>query len=44
MAGFTWGLSYIGTNARGGAGECYRNAFDRDLGKATVVLSATRTF
>lgn len=43
-AGLSWGLSYIDTNARGEAGECYRNAFDRDLGKATVVLSVGRTF
>ncbi len=44
MSGFTWGLSYIDSNAKGGAGQCYRNAFDRDLGKGTVVLTATRTF
>lgn len=43
-AGFTWGASYIDTNAKGGAGECYRNVYDKDLGKGTVVLSVTKTF
>lgn len=43
-AGLDWGLAYVGTDARGGAGECYRNAFDRDLGKGTVVLSVGKTF
>lgn len=40
----TWGLSYIGTNAKGDTGECYRNAFGKDLGRGTVVLSASKTF
>ena len=31
-------------DAKGGAGECYRNAFNRDLGKGTVVLSVSKTF
>lgn len=44
MAGFTWGLSYIDSDAKGGAGQCYRNAFNRDLGKGTVVLTATKSF
>lgn len=43
-AGFTWGLSYVDTDAKGGSGQCYRNAFGRDLGKGTVVLTAARTF
>ena len=44
MVGLTWGLAYVGTDADGGVGECYRNAFNRDLGKGTVVLSVARTF
>jgi len=44
MSGLTWGLAYIDTNAKGDAGECYRNAFNRDLGKGTVVLSVGKTF
>lgn len=44
MSGLTWGLAYIGTDADGGVGECYRNAFNRDLGKGTVVLSVGKTF
>lgn len=43
-AGFTWGLSYVDTDAKGGSGQCYRNAFGRDLGRGTVVLTAARTF
>jgi uncharacterized protein (TIGR02001 family) len=42
--GLSWGLSYIDTNAKGDGGQCYRNAFDRDLGKSTVVLSVAKTF
>jgi len=42
--GLNWGLSYIDTNAKGDSGECYRNAYNRDLGKGTVVLSVGKTF
>ncbi len=42
--GLNWGLAYVGTDARGGAGQCYRNAFGRDLGKAALVLSVGKTF
>jgi uncharacterized protein (TIGR02001 family) len=42
--GLTWGLSYIDTDAKGGAGQCYRNAFNKDLGKGNVVLSVSKTF
>lgn len=42
--GFTFGLSYIDTNAKGGTGQCYRNPYDKDLGKGTLVLSATKNF
>lgn len=42
--GLTWGLAYVGADAKGSAGECYRNAFNRDLGKGTVVLSVSKTF
>jgi uncharacterized protein (TIGR02001 family) len=46
IIGLTWGLSYIDTNAKGDAGECYRSAmpYNRDLGKGTVVLSVGKTF
>jgi uncharacterized protein (TIGR02001 family) len=44
QVGVTWGLSYIGTNAKGGVGECYRNAFNKDLGRGTVLLSVGKTF
>jgi uncharacterized protein (TIGR02001 family) len=43
-AGFTWGAAYIGTNAKGDAGQCYRNVYNKDLGKGTVVLSVLKTF
>lgn len=44
FVGLNWGLAYIDTNAKGDAGECYRNVRNRDLGKSTVVLSVGRTF
>lgn len=42
--GLNWALAYVDTDARGGAGQCYRNAFGRDLGKAALVLSVGKTF
>jgi uncharacterized protein (TIGR02001 family) len=42
--GVTFGANVIGTNAKGGGGECYRNAFNRNLGRTTVVLTAGKTF
>jgi uncharacterized protein (TIGR02001 family) len=39
----TVGLAVTDTNAKGNVGEPYRNAFDRDLGKSTAVLSFTKT-
>ncbi len=44
VVGMTVGLSYIGTNAKGNVGQCYRNSFNRDLGKGNVVLSVSKTF
>ena len=44
MSGLTWGAAYYGTDAKGSAGQCYRNAFNRDLGKGTVVLSVAKTW
>lgn len=44
VAGLGVGLAYVGTNAKGDAGECYRNAYDRDLGKGALVLSVAKTF
>lgn len=37
------GLSVSGSNAKGKAGQPYRNAFNRDLGKDQVVVSFTKT-
>ncbi len=44
QVGLTWGLSYIGTNAKGENAQCYRNAFNKDLGRGTVVLTVGKTF
>ena len=44
QVGFTWGLAYIGTNAKGDAGQCYINVHNKDLGKGNVVLTVTKTF
>lgn len=43
-AGFEWSLSYVDTDAKGGIGECYRSARNRDLGKGTAVLAVGATF
>ncbi len=37
------GLSYWDTDAKGGAGQPYRNAFNKDMGKGAVLLSFTKT-
>lgn len=42
--GVTWGLAYVGTNAKGNAGQPYRNVFDKDLGKDALVLTVAKTF
>lgn len=39
----TVGLYYSTTNAKGNAGEPYRNAFNRDLGDGRAVISFTKT-
>ncbi|MFT4172763.1 MAG: TorF family putative porin [Rhodocyclaceae bacterium] len=44
FVGVSWGLSYIGTNAKGDEGQFYRNAHGKDLGKDRIVLTATKTF
>ncbi len=44
FAGLTFALDYIDTNAKGDAGEFYRNKFNKDLGKGTVVLTLKKTF
>ena len=44
FSGLNVGLSYIDTDAKGGAGECYRNAFNKNLGRQTLVLSVGKTF
>ncbi len=38
------GLAYVGTNANGDAGEPYRNAFGKDLGKSRLLLTFSKTF
>lgn len=38
------GLAYVATNAKGNVGEPYRNAFDKDLGKARLLLTFGKTF
>ncbi|MEW6512363.1 MAG: TorF family putative porin [Pseudomonadota bacterium] len=38
------GLAYIGTNAKGDAGEPYRNAYNKDLGKDRLLLTFGKTF
>lgn len=43
LAGFDLSLAYIDTNAKTGAGECYRNAFNEELGKGTVVFTIGRS-
>lgn len=43
-AGLNWGLSWLDTNARGGVGQCYRSALNRDLGKGSLLLSVGTTF
>jgi uncharacterized protein (TIGR02001 family) len=42
--GFTWGLAYVDTNGKGGVGQCYRSAYDKNWAHSTVVLSATKNF
>src|SRR5690606_9417650 len=44
VAGLDAGLAYIDTNAKGDLGECYRNAYNLDLGKGTLVLSVSKSF
>ena len=38
------GLAYIDTDAKGGSGEPYRNAYNKDLGKGVALLTFTKTF
>jgi uncharacterized protein (TIGR02001 family) len=38
------GLAYVDTTADGGAGEPYRNAHNKDLGKARLLLTFGKTF
>jgi uncharacterized protein (TIGR02001 family) len=38
------GLAYIDTNAKGDAGDPYRNAFNKDLGKGRLLLTFGKTF
>jgi len=38
------GLAYVDTNAKGDAGEPYRNPFNKDLGKGRLLLTFGKTF
>ena len=38
------GLAYVGTDAKGDAGEPYRNPFNKDLGKDRLLLTFGKTF
>ena len=44
LYGVNVGLTYVDTHAKGGAGACYRNAFNKNLGRQTLVLSVGKTF
>jgi uncharacterized protein (TIGR02001 family) len=44
LSGYVFGLAYIGTNAKADLGQCYRNAFNNDLGKGTALLSVVKSF
>jgi uncharacterized protein (TIGR02001 family) len=44
FAGLSFALDYVDTNAKAKAGQFYRNKFDKDLGKGTVILTAKKTF
>lgn len=41
--GMSLGLFYSGSNAKGGAGQFYRNAFDKDLGAGRVLFTVSKT-
>jgi uncharacterized protein (TIGR02001 family) len=38
------GVAYVDTNAKGGAGQPYHNAFDKDLGKGRLLVTFGKTF
>jgi uncharacterized protein (TIGR02001 family) len=40
----TFGLAYVDTNAKGDAGEPYRNAFNKDLGKGRLLATFSKSF
>jgi uncharacterized protein (TIGR02001 family) len=42
--GLVWSAAYVDTNAKGAAGQCYRNAFGKDLGRSTLVVQVTKNF
>jgi len=41
--GLSWGLYYVGTNAKGKEGEFYHNAFGKDLGDSRALLTVSKT-
>jgi len=43
LLGFSLALSYIGTNAKGDAGQFYHSAYDKDLGKGRVLFTVGKT-
>jgi hypothetical protein len=42
--GLNWGLAYVDTNAKGDAGQPYRNPYGKDLGSARALLTVGKTF
>ena len=43
LLGLSWGLAYVGTNAKGDAGEFYHSAYGKDLGAARIVFTVGKT-
>jgi len=43
LLGFSLGLFYVGTNAKGDPGQFYHNAFDKDLGKGRALFTISKT-
>ncbi len=43
LLGFSFGLFYVGTNAKGDPGEFYRSAYDKDLGADRVLFTVSKT-
>lgn len=44
IGGLDVSAAYVGTNAKGAAGQCYRNGFNEDLGKGSITLTVGKSF